>query len=217
MIDLVRGEGALDEDVRLGEGLVHIAFDDLAGAGDVVLDRDLLIAVHHRLVERLRAGFERLQRVQDDRQRFVLHFDRPGSLLGQLFRLRGNRGHGLAHPADLVGQDVVVLVQGPLDGDDALVIAQLRDILEGQYDRAHGFRGAGIDAFDAGMRVGGTDRPPVHHARQADVHGVLLLAGYPRNPVLARGYFADNRKFLLIHRQTPPRLSLPVRPVQSNL
>ncbi len=208
VVDLVGREGALDEDIRLGKGLVHIALDDLAGAGDVVLDLDFLVAVHHRLVERLRAGLQRLERVQDDRQRFVLHLDRPGGLLGQLFGLRGDRGHRLAHPADLVGQDVVVLVQRPLDGDDALVVAQLRDILEGQHHRAHGFRGAGIDRFDAGMGVRGADRAPVQHARQADVNGVLFLPGNPGDPVFARGYMPNNLKVFFLHSHSSGNMSI---------
>ena len=139
------------------------------------------------VVDRLGAGLHRLDGVGDHRQRLVLDLDRPRGPLGQLFRLRRHGGHRLAHAPHLVGQHVVVLVQRPRHGDDALVVEDVRDIVEGEHDRAHRFGRARVDALDAGVRVRAGDEAPVQHPRQDDVAEYMLLPRHPGDAVLAPG------------------------------
>ena len=210
VVDLRRAELALDHDIGCGERGFDVPFEDVARTGDVVFDRDFVVAQHHRVVERRGAGLHRRDGIGDHGQRLVLHHHRPRRLLGQRLGLGRHRRHRLAHAPHLVGQDVVIFVQRPRHRDDALVVADLGHVSEGEAYGAHRFRGAGVHAHDARVRVRAGHDPPVQHPRQTDIGCVLLLPRDACDPVLAPGGVPDDIELSLTHG-VPPSLSLNVR------
>ncbi len=87
-------------------------------------------------------------------------------------------------------------MQRPRDGNDAFVVADVRDIVKGNYGGAHGLGLAHVDALDAGVGVRAGNQAGKQHARQADIHRVDFLAGDTRHAIFAAGDFSDNFGFV---------------------
>ena len=64
------------------------------------------------------------------RQHLVFHLDAANGLLRKLFILSSDSSDSLAHPAHLIGKHVVVLMQHRRNGNNALVVAFLGDVIE---------------------------------------------------------------------------------------
>ena len=99
----------------------------------------------------------------------------------------------------------MILVQRPRHGDDALVVANVRDVVKGETDRAQRLGRTGVDALDAGVRIGAGDEAGVQHARQPDVAHERCLAGHLTDSVFALRDLADYVELVLFHRLSPSR------------
>ncbi len=118
-------------------------------------------------------------------QRLVLDLDGARGAFGQLFGLRGDGSDGFAHAPDFVGQHIMVLVQRLWDGDDALVVEHVRDVVEGEHTAPIAIGCAHVNALDASVRVRAGDDAPVQHPSADDVAGILFLPGDPGDSILA--------------------------------
>ncbi len=110
VVDLRGTESALDDHLRLREGARGVPFQDIAAAGDVALDLELLVAQQHAVVQGRRAGLHRLDGIGHDRQGLVFHPHSAHGSFGQRFRFGGDRRHCFAHTPHFVGQDGVVFM-----------------------------------------------------------------------------------------------------------
>ncbi len=207
MIDLLRVERALDHHVCCGERLVHVPFFDLARAGDIVLNLNFLWTPQHRVINRLGARLHRFNGVGENRQNLVFDLDGTHRLFGQLLGLCSDGGDRLSHPTHLVGQDVMVFVQDRRDGDDALVVSHLGDVIKGDHDRPHCFRRAGVNVLDPRVGVRAGQNAPVEHVWQGQVYRILLLPCHAGDAIFTRRHLAYRMKRLFLHHATFPVVS----------
>jgi len=79
----------------------------------------------------------------------------------------------------------VILMQNRRNGDDTLVVAYTRDVIECNDNCAHCLGRRYIDALDMSMSIGTGKDASMKHVRQADVNCVTFLPRDARNPILA--------------------------------
>ncbi len=84
-----RVEGVLQDHIRLGKALLHVALADL----DVLEQISLLVDLRDSLLPRLHG-------ICDDRLWIKFRFDQSRRLLGDLLAFRGNDGYRVSHVSD---------------------------------------------------------------------------------------------------------------------
>ena len=176
LVHLGRGEGVLDDDVRLLEPLLDVALlpvdvDHPVGGG-VELLRQPLVGVDIRVQQR-RRRLHGLDGIEHGVHFLVLDLDEGGGFLGGVLGLRGHRRHLLADEAhDAVRHDRHVH-HTPAD-------AQSGDVLAGEdADHPRHLHGlAGVDALDAAVGDGAAQDLAPEHVRERHIHRVLGLAAY---------------------------------------
>ena len=133
-----------------------------------------------------RAGRERFLRIEDKRQRLVLHRDQEERFFRDVTIDRRDRRHRFADEADRVVEGVaamdgdllhvlVVLLaarDGPRAPDEAAVLVRDDGLHAGKRERLRR-----VDAADPGVRVRAPQHPRVQHAGQRHVAGVDRLPG----------------------------------------
>ena len=101
------------------------------------------------IVDQGSVGSQSLLRGSHHRQRLVFHLDQLQRLLGDLLRLGGDQGDGVAHVAHLVvGQ------HRPIGDDDAMVLVA-RHVFSGQdgHHTGQGFGFAGVHPQEASVGI----------------------------------------------------------------
>ena len=192
----------LDDDVGAGERALRRGPVPHLPVEDVVVLLVLLVGAQHR-----RVGLERLERIDDDRQRLVVHLHRLDPV-GRRVAVGGDhRRHLLRLVHDLLGRQhhlgvghqgrhpvQVVLLEG-LAGDDREHAGDLQRVL-------------GIDGLDPRVRERAADDVQIEHARKLDVVHVVALAADEARVLLALHrvtHAAHFRRRLGCHGFSPPR------------
>ena len=142
VVGQLRGEGALEHPVGILEAILDVAVPphavglDVGEVGvDALRQRRGVLVVPRRVVQRLGAGLHRLQRVVDSGKLLVVHLDEAQRRVGDFGRVRGHRGHRVAHEPDLVRR-------------------QHRHVLHAQSDVHLRQVGSGENGVDARQRLG---------------------------------------------------------------
>ena len=190
---VVQLERVFDHRVRLGFGLHHVAVAVIETHGNVVRfagERDraagfqgVLAAGLARLrMDQRRARLDRLCRVGEDGQVFVLHFDQPQRREGDLFGLRRHRGDLVAQAAHLVRLQRQVILGHAYR-------ALIDDVRRGNHRMHTGqcLGRRGVDVLDAGMHALRAQDLAVELPRQIDVVDIARLAA----GLLRRVHFRD--------------------------
>ncbi len=177
---IVQREVVLDDKVRFGLALRHVAMAVVEAHRDVVgasgqADRRARARARDRRVHQRRVGVERARGVGQRRQVLVFDRDQRQRLARDLLAVGGDRGDLVTLAAHAVALERQVIAR---DTDRALI----GQIGGGQYCMytGQGTRGAGVDLHDARVHPAGTQDGSVQLARQVDV---LYVAG------LAAGFF----------------------------
>ena len=167
------GEGALDDDIGLGESGLEIAAREGHLLEDVRrrLGRRLHALGEHVVVEHRRVRRHRLAHVDHVRQHLVVDLDQVQRLLGDGLRGRRHRGHGMAVVERLPARhDVLRHVavvdrhlarRHPLVGNLGHLVAGDDGLHAGQRARLRR-----VDGADARVGVGAAEDAPHQHARQ---------------------------------------------------
>ena len=152
----------LDDNVSFREAFFTVSPFDDGRVSDIAVGADLRGVGGHRLL-----GFE------DMRQHLIIHFNEVQCLLGRAFVDRRHGGHFVADETRRVIHDASAVIEPktkPLP---------LGRILVG-HDRLNtgkGFRLAGVNALDPGMRMGASEDPAVEHCRDGEIEGKLEMPG----------------------------------------
>ena len=182
-------EGVLEDQVGLGEALLHVALPP----GYV---REHVVDVRFGLRQPLVAGHIRVQRrsvrlhclvgVEDGGQFLVLHVYEQQGFLDAFLGLGGDRGHLLADEAHHVAGQHRHIPQ-------AAAHQRVGQVGGGDHgmDARHGLRLLGVDADDAGVGEGRAQRLAPQHPRQGHVGGVDRLPGDLVRPLAADDGLAD--------------------------
>ena len=182
-------EGVLEHQVCLCEPPLHVALPP-GYVGEHVVDvrlrlRQPLVAGHIR-VQRWGVLFHRLVGVEDGRQLLVLHVNEQQCFLDGFLRLGGHCRHLLPDEAHHVAGQHRHIPQAAAH--------QRVGQVGGGYNRTdtrHGLRLLCVNADDAGVREGRTQRLAPQHPRQCDVGGVNRLPGNLVRPLAADDRLAD--------------------------
>ena len=110
VVDPGSDELVLHDYLRLGKAFVYITLGHFAGAGDVVLDRDLLVLEVDLVVNQVVLCGHGLFYAEVGGQKLPLHLDGFGGLFGQFLGFRGHGSVGIADLAHMVAQDPPVFV-----------------------------------------------------------------------------------------------------------
>ena len=159
---------ALDYKIRPLESVIHIAECEFDRLCDVAVP-----ALFARLVDERAIGGDRLVRIEVGGQLLVLDVDQREGRVGGVLVDRRDRGHPVAHVADLVDAQRI-LVRRP--GDDAVGGGHV----PARHHSVHAFERlgpGGIDGDDAGVGVRAAQDLAVQHSGEADVVGVAGATG----------------------------------------
>ena len=149
--DFVREEASFGDVVGLGKGLVGIAEDMVV----ILLQVVALIVVNEVFL-----SLHRVFGIEVGGQEFVIDVDQFEGLFGDRFGDGGDAGYVVAHVADLVKGERVLVVT---DGENA---EGIRGVFAGDdRDDAVELAGAGrVDALDSGMRMRRVQDLAIEHA-----------------------------------------------------
>ena len=199
LMDGCRIEGALDDDVGLGEAFLAVADlplemlrDVRGGVGLLPVFLGFQVVVQQRGIAAhgLRGGHRRAERL-------VFDLDQFGGLLGDVEVDRGDCGYGVALVERLaVGQDVAVDVRKP-----GIAFADIDDLVPG--GRQVGGRGyreyaverlgfRGVDGDDSSMGVRAAQDEPMQQPGELLVRSVERAAGNLVGAVVAHRARADH-------------------------
>ena len=206
-VGVERGDGRvlLDRQVRIAL-IEERVFEHVVGARERGVDvaererHDLVdiprvtVLVHARVVVR-----QALQRVGERAQRLILDIDQIEGFERRQFVARDHRRNRVAHEADAVG------------GERVLVLADRQDAVgdwkiaagEHQVHARMRHRPRRIDAYHARVRHRRAEQLAVKHARQHDVVGELRLSRHLRPRVDATSWLADD-----VHERAPAGLAV---------
>ena len=166
--------GFADHNGGLGKGGVGVP------AGGHPVER---LVAGRVLMQLRRPRAQRRLRVDDGRQRLVVHLNQFQRILRLVAVLRHHHGHRVAHIAHPVngnggvGNRLQIRVgDGPGAGNGVQNAGRVRPGIDGKH-AGRAFGGVGIDAPDAGVSVGAAQNRRVDHSRQLDVVGVGGLPG----------------------------------------
>jgi hypothetical protein len=143
------------------------------------------------LVDLRRFGLHRLDRVDEHRQRRVLHVDQPGRVLGRVAIDSGDGRDGLAGVAHLVHRQGVR--HHGLGAERGQRVRQLLGVVAGDH-REHARQRPGparVDADDACVGLRAPQHGRVRHAGKPDVVGVGRPPGQQTRVLEALHVLAD--------------------------
>ena len=156
----------LKDQVGLLHARVHIALIQVDDFRDVA-----------SLMDGVGALFHSLFRVDVEGQLFIFHLDELERLLRDLYSIGGHRGHLVAHIADHLVKDALVLAL--VNVLAAAVEGTIGGVLIADH-RAHagqGFRPAGVDALDPGMGHRAEEHLGMQHMGHLHIGYVFELTG----------------------------------------
>ena len=154
-------------------------------------------------------------------QDFPVHVDEGQGLFGQMGRVGGDGGDGMALVKRLLAGHHVAAVEAVVDGGPFFLVLDLGgnfgEVCGGDHDvdAGQGQRPAGVDAADAGVGVGTPQDLAVEHPRQVDVGGVASAPHHLVRPVVAHrtgayhlivfiGIGEDDIRFVVKHKRQSP-------------
>ena len=183
-------EAVLEDPVRLGKALFHVAAHDLLVAADVAA------AVEIRLrpvfagvfVEQGRVRRHGFQSRGHRGEHLVVHLDQPRRFLRGLLVHRGHRGDAVAHVADLGAGEIRLVADEPS-------VADIREVGRGDHrpDARKPLGPLGADGDDARVGVRAQHHLAAEHpASRLDVRAEHRLAGYFFEDLDPRQFLTDD-------------------------
>ena len=172
-------------DLRVPEGLLDVPALHRIGKDEVRAEL---------LVKYRRVGQKRLGRVDDDRERFVVHRHRLGRAPGRLTRLGHDRRDGVADIARFVGGERHVLrAIHARDRDEHRQHAGRLGVLTGEHRHDAGLfpRRRAVDPPDARVGMRAPHEREINHAGKGDVIGEDRVTGHQTRILFARNAGAD--------------------------
>jgi hypothetical protein len=175
----------LDHHVGRGEAFIGVAAD-LGGCDVEGRAVELVVPLFRS------RGLHAFQVIEDGRQHFVVDRDQAGGLVGDVIRRGGDDGDRRADLEDLFREQKPI-GWAAANADIFVEVGQVAPVQD-RDDAGERFGLAGIDRFDARMRVRAAEGFHEHHARLAHVFRVLAEAGDVPEAVQAWGRFANDLK-----------------------
>ena len=203
LVHRARLEGALDDDVGLGEAGLHVAGLEHHGAGDV---RRLALELVPLMQDR-RVVLDRVLDLDDVGQDLVVHLDQRTGMRGHFLADRRDGGDRMAVEQRLLARhDVAAHPAHVLDAEHHRLVERELDDVVARHHRLHAGQRLGlrrIDRPDARMRVRAAQHLAPHHAGHGVVGAVLRAAGHLVGAVGADRVLADPLGVDDVHQAAP--------------